>query len=151
MDAKAKRQKGRRLVLHLIKIFREQLDPKAYEIVGSGNSIDKNDLRCPTLNIELECKNAEQVNLIKDFEQLERQMTTGNMGALAIRNPRKPEFLQTLIVMDVGDWIDLVKRAGNSDGEKVSVEQILSPNLKWKIRNMITAGKALLKEIEHAE
>ena len=147
MNPRAAKQKGNRFEIHLTQVIREQLDPKAYRIVGSGKGIDKNDVRMPSINIEIEAKNANQVSLVKDFEQLEQQNTSGNVGVLAIRNPKKAEFLQTFIVMDLGDWIDLVKRAGNEDGEGIQIENQLDPNLKWKIRNVIQASKALLKEI----
>lgn len=144
MTSAAARQKGRRLVLHLVEEFRKTLDSKAYEITGSGAGLDKNDLRLPTLNIEVECKNAAKVNLVKDWDQTKRQMTGENLSVLAIRNPSKAEFVETLIVMDVGDFIELVKA---QQGE-VEVISNFSNDLKWKARRLVEAAKAVLKELE---
>lgn len=144
MKAKSSKAKGSRLEKHLVDVLRETVDKDTHRTAGSGSGLDKNDVRIPSLNIEIEAKNANSFNIQGDWEQVERQLTTGNIGVLAVRHPKKPEFEQVLIVMDLDDWIDLLM---NQSGTRSVVEQ-LDPKLRYKLINLSNLCKEIAKEFE---
>jgi len=143
MKAKNARNKGNRYEIHLESIFRDQVDTNTRRTSASGAGLNKNDLRIPSKNWEIEAKNAQTVSLIKDWEQSRRQTTSGNKTALAIRNPKKPEFEETLIVISLGDFIEFL----NSSGCAGEVTAKLDPNMKWKLQRLINDTKEVMKEI----
>jgi hypothetical protein len=145
MDRKSAQLKGDRFENHITQILRKEVDKNTHRVQGSGSGLDQNDVRIPKLNIEIECKNASQFNLKGDWEQLEAQLTTGMTGVLAIRHPSYPEFRKTLIVLELNDWLELLK--GNSGGE-VEVVNSFAPEDKWKVIKAINALKELKKLFE---
>lgn len=144
MKAHSAHAKGDRLEKYLVDRLRETIDKETHRTVGSGNGLDKNDIRIPSLNIEIEAKNQKTFHLKDDWEQTMRQLTAGNTGVLAIRHCDYPEFKKTLIVMDLEDWISLLQ----SQHETVEVIEKLDPKNKWVITNAIEANKKLLKLID---
>ncbi|HDY66808.1 MAG TPA: hypothetical protein ENH85_03335 [Candidatus Scalindua sp.] len=144
MKNRSKINKGIRFVNHLVEVLRGRVDKKTYAVGGSGAGLDKNDVRIPSLNIEIEAKNAIQVNLTRDWEQVKRQLTTGNVGVLAIRNPKKPEFEEVLIVMSSGDWIDLLL----GTKEEVNVISNKDNDLKWAVSNLKESCSKVLRKLE---
>ncbi len=145
MKNRSKINKGLRLENHLVEILRERVDSKTYRIAASGAGLDKNDVRIPSLNIEIEAKNAAQFNIQADWDQVKRQLTTGNVGVLAVRHPKKPEFEEILMVINFGDWIDLLL----GTQEEVSVISNKDTDLKWKVRNLKEACTKVLKKLEN--
>lgn len=141
MKARSAKNKGDRFENYLVERFKE-VDTKTQRTYGSGAGLDKNDIRLPQYDIEVEAKNAAVVHLTKDFEQLERQTTGGNLGILAIRNPKKAEFQQTYIVLDLEDFLEMLKEKSNFD-----VEVQLDPNLKWKIKRLKDSAQEVIKEL----
>jgi hypothetical protein len=144
MKAKSAHAKGSRYENYLVEVFKQNIDDKTHRTYGSGNGLDKNDIRLPNFDTEIEAKNATQINLIKDWEQSRRQLTAGNLGVLAIRNPKKAEFQETLIVMDLYDFIELLKRKN----ETVSVENNFDKNLKWKIKKLKELSWEIFKDLD---
>lgn len=144
MKQKSARAKEKRMINYLIPILREELDKGSYPTLGSGNGLDKNDIRIPDFNIEIEAKNHKRIKLIEFWEQTKRQ-TFGdkNKGVLMVRNPKEKEFDEILCVMSLDDWIDLVKNSKS----KVQVENNLSPNLKWKVKALKEAANNVFKEL----
>lgn len=122
---------------------REILDSKAHKTSASGAGLDKNDVRLPSFNIEIEAKNQAKWAMPSYIEQLKRQKTNGNMSVLAIRNPDKPEFQEVYIVMDFFDWAELVKK----QNENVEVESNFDPNLRWKVKRLKDAAQEVFKEL----
>lgn len=143
MKPRSSKEKGNRFENHLIEVFRERIDGKAQRTYGSGSGLDKNDIRLPGFDIEIEAKNQMTVKLIDWWEQTKRQ-TFGNTGVLVVRNPRKPEFQESLVVMDLDDWIELVKKQNGT----VEVESNFKPGLKWKVANLKRAAQEVFKELE---
>lgn len=141
---KALKDKGRRFENYLVKELRERVDENTHRVIGSGSGLDKNDVRIPSLNIEVEAKNASEYHIGQDWEQVKEQLTMGNVGVLAIRNPKKPEFEETLIVIDLGDWIDLLQGASG----EVKVISNKDNDLKWAVRNLKEACNKVLKLLE---
>lgn len=142
MKPRSAKNKGNRYENYLIEVLRERLDSKAQRTYGSGSGLDKQDVRLPSFNIEIEAKNQKTIKLIDWWEQCKRQ-EYGNMAVLCLRNPRKPEFQESLIVMGLDDWIELVKK----QNEKVEVESNYDPNLKWKLKRFLDYGKEVFKEL----
>ena len=144
MKPRSAKNKGNRFENHLIEILKETLDCKAQRTYGSGNGLDKQDIRLPQFDIEIEAKNQKTIKLIDWLEQCRRQITGSNMGVLAIRNPRKPEFQEVLIVLSLDDWAELVKK----QNETVEVESNYYPKLKWRLKRFLDYGKEVFKELE---
>lgn len=142
MKPRSAKNKGNRYENYLIEVFRERLDSKAQRTYGSGNGLDKQDVRLPSLDIEIEAKNQKTLKIMDWWEQCKRQ-EFGNMGVLIFRNPRKPEFVENLVVLGLDDFIELAKRKN----EKVEVESNYDPQLKWKIRRLKEAAQAVFKDI----
>lgn len=142
MNPRSKKNKGNRFENYLIEVFREKLDSKAQRTYGSGNGLDKQDVRLPQFDIEIEAKNQKTIKLMDWWEQCKKQ-EFGCTGVLAIRNPKKSEFQETLIVMDLEDWIELVK----NQNETVEVESNYDPSLKWKMKRLKEAAGAVFKEL----
>jgi len=143
MNPRSAKNKGNRFENHLIEVLKENLDSKAQRTYGSGNGLDKQDIRLPQFDIEIEAKNQKTIKLIDWWEQCRRQLTSGNMGVLALRNPRKPEFQETLIVMSLEDWTEMVKK----QNEKVEIESNFSPGLKWKVKKLKDSAQEVFKEL----
>lgn len=141
MYKKSSIEKGKRFEKYLLERVKKELDMNAFRISGSGNGLDKNDIRIPSMNIELEAKNAATFNVQGDWEQAKRQKTTGNMSILVIRHPKRPEFEESVVVMDLEDFFVLAQN------QAVSREIIATPDPKnkWIIQNMIDSAKKVLK------
>ncbi len=144
MNQRSAKNKGNRFEQYLVDQLRESVDVNTHKTNASGAGIDKNDVRIPALNIELEAKNADGFSLMGDWEQTKAQKTTGNMSMLAIRHPRKAEFVETLIVMEFNDFITLCQ--GQQKEREVSYTA--NKGDKWVIQNAIQAMKRLLKIYE---
>ena len=142
MNAKSAKNKGNRFENYLIDVFREKLDSKAQRTYGSGSGLDKQDIRLPQFDIEVEAKNQKTIKLIDWWEQCKRQ-EFGNMGVLVLRNPRKAEFQESLVVLDLYDFIELAKRKN----ETVEVETNFNPQLKWKVKRLKEAANDVFKEL----
>ena len=145
MKNKVKKEKGARLERYLVEVLRETIDKDTHRTTGSGSGLDKNDVRISSLDIEIEAKNAEKVNLIKDWEQTKKQETTGNVSVLAIRNPKKPEFKEVLVVMGLNDWIDLL-RGATGEAEIISNKD---NDLKFKLRRLKDLIGQIDKKLEY--
>ena len=125
MKAKELKAKGRRLENYLQQHFKANLDFESHVNKGSGAGLNKGDLRIPSHNIVIEAKNATQVSLIKDWEQAKVQALGDDIPVLAIRNPKKAEFQEILIVTSLEHFTDLL-RAESGEIEvstKMSYEQ----------------------------
>ena len=124
--------------------MRERVDKNTHRTGASGIGLDKNDVRISALNIEIEAKNAATFNLTEDWAQVERQLTTGNIGVLALRHPKYPEFEKTLVVMDFGDWIDLLQ----GQKEEINIINNKDDSLKYAIIRAKEVINSLLKKLE---
>ncbi len=141
MTAKAAKAKGNRLEMYLVQRLRETVDVNTHKTNASGAGIDKNDVRIPSLNIELECKNAATFNLQSDWDQARAQKTSGNMSMLAIRHPKLPEFQETLIAMDLEDFIALLQ--GQQSEREVSFTA--DKDSKWKVKRLMESAREVIK------
>lgn len=142
MNPRSAKNKGNRYENHLIEVFKEKLDSKAQRTYGSGSGLDKQDIRLPSFNIEVEAKNQKTLKIMDWWEQCKRQ-EYGNMAVLIFKNPRKAEFQESLVVMGLDDWIELVKK----QNETVEIESNFDPNLKWKVKRLQEAAREVFKEL----
>lgn len=144
MQARSAKNKGSRFEIYLVEKFRETLDVNTHRQPGSGAGLEKNDIRLPSLNIEIEAKNSATFHIQSDWEQTKSQRTTGNMAVLAIRHPKKPEFQETVILMDLNDFIVLVQGQQN----KIEVSYTANKEDKWKIQKLVDYCKQVIKLYE---
>lgn len=141
MKASSARNKGGRFENYLVERLKE-VDPDTKRNYASGAGADKGDLRMPAHDFNVEAKNAMQIHLVKDFEQAERQCISGGTAVLIIRNPSKSEFSQSYAVMDLEDWMELVKKKTT-----VEVSEKLPDGLKWKLSRLKQYTNDLMKEL----
>jgi hypothetical protein len=144
MKQRSSLNKAIRLENWLVEKCREIIDAKSFKTSASGAGMDKNDVRIPNFDIEIEAKNQATWKMPEYVEQLKRQRTNGNMSVLAVRNPAKPEFEEVYIIMDFFDWANLVKK----QNDKIEVESNFDSKLKWKIANLKRAAQEVFKELE---
>ena len=144
MKSKSAKSKGTRFERFLVDIFRETLDKDTHRQPASGAGLEKGDVRIPAFNIEIEAKNQSNIHLIRDWEQTKSQRTTGNKAFLAIRNPKEPEFEETLIIMDVNDFIELIK---GTTGE-ISIISNKDNNLLYWSKMLKDTCQKVIKELD---
>jgi len=147
MNQSSKKNKGNRYELYLVDVLRAEVDSKTHRTPGSGSGLDKNDIRLPNFDVEIEAKNAKVIHLLQDWEQMKVQLTGENMGVLMIRNPKKSEFEETLVVIDLADFIALLK----VQKEETTVIETKDPELKYSINRLVDAGKDTLKKLKKSE
>ena len=101
----------------------------------------------PSLDVRIEAKNHARVNLINWWEQAKKQVFSDNIPVLAIRNPQKPEFEEVLMVMDLGDWIDMAL------GVVGEAEVIGNPDkeLLWSLRDLKNSIQKVVKKLQKYE
>lgn len=142
MKNSSRKNKGSRFENFLVDLFRERVDAATHRNYASGAGLDKSDLIIPSHGIEVEAKNSQTIHLIKDWEQTKRQNTGQNISVLAIRNPKKPEFDETLIVMEISDFIDLLN--GLKDTENIETSK--DNDFKWAVKGLKEAAQKVLSK-----
>lgn len=131
MKPKSAIEKGKRLEVFLEDFLKKNVDINTRINRGSGNGVNKGDIRIPSLDIVIEAKNQSKVFLIDDWEQAREQCLGNDRPILAIRNPRKGEFQEVLMVMDLGTFAEL------ASGQGAPVQE----ELTWQDRRMIETLK----------
>lgn len=140
MNARSAKNKGLRFENYLRDVFRDQLDCKAHKTSASGVGLDKNDIILPNYNLEIEAKNQNRYHLDVWWRQLKAQKTSGNDSVLAMRNPKKPEFEETIIAMDLDLFIELVK---GRDNPPAIIE--IPREFQWDVKNLENSCKKVYK------
>lgn len=144
MKARSAKNKGNRYENLLIETLRENLDAKAQRTYGSGNGLDKQDICLPSHDIEIEAKNQKTLKVLDWWEQTKSQEAkSGRKSVLIFRNPRKAEGQESLVVLDLYDWMELVK------GQKGEVEVInsMDNDLKWRVKKLKDAAQEVFKRL----
>jgi hypothetical protein len=126
---------------YLVQRLRESLDVNTHPTSASGAGLDKNDIRIPSLNIEIEAKNAATFNLQADWDQTKAQKTSGNIAILAIRHPKQPEFKESIVCMDLEDFIALAQNQGG----KQEVSFTANSQDRWKLQKLVDSAKEVIK------
>lgn len=144
MKARSAKNKGNRYENLLIETLRENLDAKAQRTYGSGNGLDKQDICLPSHDIEIEAKNQKTLKVLDWWEQTKSQEAkSGRKSVLIFRNPRKAEGQESLVILDLYDWMELVK------GQKGEVEVInnMDSDLKWRVKKLKDAAQEVFKRL----
>jgi len=144
MNPKSAINKGKRLEKFLCSAIEEVGLGKAVRTPGSGSGKIKGDVFA---NIEfmVECKNQKQFHW-SDIDQAKRQADIGNFNrdkwALIINDPRHREFEDVYAIIDVGQFLELLK--------KNKEPMIKEPDREtaWAIKNLIQSAKKVLKHLE---
>jgi aminopeptidase C len=144
MNPRSAKNKGQRFEKYLVQKLRETLDVNTHLQPASGSGLEKNDIRIPAFNVEVEAKNAAKFNLVADWQQTKNQKTSGNMAVLAIRNPQLPEFQETLIVIELNEFIGLLQDTQSSRQVSYSAD----PKAKYALQRLVEAAKSVLKTFD---
>ncbi len=145
MKARSAKNKGSRYENALVELIRE-VDRDAHRTYGSGSGLDKNDIVCPNLNLEIEAKNHASWQMKSHLNQLERQRTPYNEAVLICRDPAFPETKteMSVVSMRLPYFLELMK---NKQGY-VEVPEEDNREKKWAIQNAVSSLKKLLKQYE---
>ena len=112
---------------------------------GSGAGKLKGDL-FNSLDFLFECKNEKQVNFLPNVDQSKRQAEQGNWArekwALIVRDPRKPEFEEVYAVIDLWQFLELLKR------NKEPIIKEPDKQVTWHLNNLKNAIHQVLKDLE---
>lgn len=144
MKPRSAKNKGNRYENHLIEILREKLDKSAHRTCGSGAGLDKQDIVLPAMGYEIEAKNQKTLKILDWWEQCKKQ-EHGNKAIVVFRNPRKAEFQENLVIMDLNDWIEVM----TGQSEEVKIESNFKPSLLWKIKRLKDATNDVMKELNN--
>jgi len=147
MQKRSGKNKGNRLENYLLKKFRAELDANATKSPASGAGIDKGDVRLGSYNLLIEAKNAKQINLLNWWQQAKDETYGEDSPVLAMRNPKKPEFEETIIAMELETFIELLQNQG---GETEVIDTLESRD-KYKVKQSIENLKEVLKIFEKYE
>lgn len=144
MKGRSAKNKGARAERYVEKRIREEVDSNAHRTPGSGAGLDKNDVRIPSCDVEIEVKHQQKLMVLDWWEQAETQTTSGNTPMVVFNNPRKtPEFSQLLAILDFEDMLELLK----GDKDTVVVTEFPS-ELKWKANRLREDLRSFAKELE---
>jgi len=144
MKNRSKKNKELRFLNHLVPYFQETIDKDAYKVSASGAGLDKQDIRCPNLNIEWEAKNySKQLPLKTAFTQAQEQRTEGNIPIVVMRHPDYPEFEKSVVALDLDDFLELL-----STNIETTVSKELPKELEWYAKDAKKSAHKLLKELK---
>jgi hypothetical protein len=105
MKLASKRQKGRRLENKIASLWRSKMKMMAVRTPGSGSGKFKGDVYAEYFTIE--AKNREKVRVWEWWQQAREQKHLNKPPVLMISGNYRP----ILAIMDINDWLDLVKEA----------------------------------------
>jgi len=112
MRPKSAQQKGKRLEKYVSKLIEEMGLGSATRTPGSGSGYKKGDIFA-NIPFVLECKNEKQWRW-ENIDQAQRETQEGNYfkdkWALIVRDPRYPEFERVYAVIDLGQFLELLKK-----------------------------------------
>lgn len=144
MKPKSAGAKGKRFESFLLDYFRQGADANTYIPKGSGSGVEKCDLVIPQHTISAEVKNQKTIKLIEWWEKLKSQVFN-DYPVLIIRNPRKAEFEDTLVVLSLEHFNELLQTSQGS----VEVEPKLTYQQRSALNSMKIAASRILKEFPH--
>lgn len=145
MKGKSAKNKGNRFEYYLRDHFKDHIDIDTRKNLMSGAGYDKGDIRIPSLNIVIEAKNQKTISLIEWWEQSKVQALGDDIPVLALRNPRKAEFAETLVVISLEHFTDLLLNTKKD----VVVQEKLDYSQRSALLSLISAAKKVLKELPH--
>jgi hypothetical protein len=112
MRPKSAQQKGKRLEKYVSQLIEEIGLGSATRTPGSGSGYKKGDVFA-NIPFILECKNEKQWHW-ENIDQAQREAQEGNYfkdkWALIVRDPRYPEFKKVYAVIDLRQFLELLKK-----------------------------------------
>jgi len=145
MKSTSKIQKGRRFENYIAEQIEEMGLGKATREIGSGSGKRKGDI-FSNLDFLLEAKNQKHLSWWASIDQSKKQAEQGNYArdkwALIIRDPRKGEFQDCYVVMDMWEWLSLLRK-----NKEPKIKQV-DREMGWKIKKLIQSAKQVLKDLE---
>lgn len=113
MNPKSSIEKGKRFEKFICREIEDIGLGKARREAGSGSGKYKGDI-FTDLPFLLEAKNQQTIKILEWIEQAQDQAQKGNWDrnkwALIIRNPKKPEFEESFAVIDLYEFLELLKK-----------------------------------------
>jgi len=104
------RQKGRRFVKKALEVIKQYFSD-AYEVVGSGQGLEKGDIRIPHTDLVIEAKNHKTISMASWVTQSEREGLGYNKCALLWRHPKSPRDNPDMRVdISLDFFMELLKR-----------------------------------------
>jgi len=113
MQPKSAQQKGKRLEKYVCEAIEEAGLGRAVRTPGSGSGKIKGDA-FSAVAFTIECKNQKQFHW-QDIDQAKKE-AEGGKWMLVIRDPRKPEFKSVYAVVELKEFLKLLK--GDQGEEK---------------------------------
>ena len=124
------------------KLRKEGIDPHARRTFGSGGGHEKGDIyNCLDLNIE--CKNTKTFSLSRFWAQTLRDSEKAHTTPILIWHPPNKSLEDSVVVLPLHYFIELAKTRDNAPANFE-----LPPDLKWKVKRMVDATKAVFKELK---
>lgn len=139
---KSAKAKGNRLEKFLLDKLRVDVEAGAYHPKGSGAGEEKGDIILPSKRITIEAKNWKTLSIMEWWEQAQAECLDDNDPVVIFRNPRKAEFKETLVLLDLEHFIELLTKDGGIVEETLSYEQRNSLN------SLKMAATRVLKEFK---
>jgi len=133
-----KRQKGRQLVVAVIRKFKDENDLYCYEVVGSGSGLEKGDIRVPNSDLVIEAKKHAKTSISSWAKQSEKEGLGYNKTALAWQIPNTPHIR---IDIDIDYFIDLLKSSGNA------IIKSEDRDMKYALQNLKNSINGVLKRL----
>lgn len=142
MKSKSAKAKGSRFEKYLLDKLRISVEAGAYHPKGSGAGEEKGDIVLPSKRITIEAKNQKNLSILDWWEQAQAECLDDNDPVLMFRNPRKAEFKETLVVIDIEHFIELVTQSGGT------VEETLSFSQRSALDSLKVAANRVRKEFQ---
>lgn len=144
MKPKTAIEKGKRFENYVAKEIEAEGLGMARREIGSGSGKRKGDI-FSSLPFLLECKNQKHLNWWQSITQAQKQAQEGNWDrnkwCLIVRDPRKPEFQECYAMIDLWEFLKLLK--------KNSEPRIKEPDkdLKWRLENLKQQCQQVIKKL----
>lgn len=142
MKAQAAKAKGNRLEKYLLDKLRTTVEAGAYHPKGSGAGEEKGDIILPSKKVTIEAKNQKTLSIMDWWEQAQAECLDDNDPVVIFRNPRKAEFKETLVVLELEHFIELLNKSGGS------VEEVLSYEQRSSLGSLKTSISRVLKDFQ---
>ena len=118
---------------------------KSTRTPGSGSGKLKSDI-FSSLDFLLECKNEKSPHWCKNIDQAKREAGDGNYApekwALIVRDPRYPEFQECYALIDLWQFLKLLKK------NRAPLIQEPDREIKWHLQNLREAINRVLKDLK---
>jgi len=145
MQIRSAREKGKRFEKFCIQQIEEMGLGSGCRTPGSGSGLKKGDI-FTSLDFLPECKNEQNPKWLPSITQAKRQAEIGNhfkeKWVLFMRDPRFPEFEQVYAVLDLWEFLKLLKK------NKEPLIKAPDKEFKWKLERAKQSIKEVLNYLD---